>query len=398
MTPRTPSPSCPPRSSRTIFDEGKTERVAKTRNVGLDLLRFVAVFLVLGRHLDAVPANSVFLTVWRRGGWVGVDLFFVLSGYLVSGLLFDEYRRVGSVDIGRFLIRRGWKIYPAFWVFIAGTLLYRFLVEPAQPFLRTGRAAVAELLFVQNYVAGLWPHTWTLAVEEHFYIGLALLTSFLLARPSPDPFRGIPVIFTILALTCLGLRLWTGQLADSSEADWYRFAGTHLRIDSLFFGVLLAYGVRFRGWGDRLARIPTIIFVAAGIALLLPAFIWEIDHTTWLRTVGATAFYFAGGLLVVAATRLQHTRSRLLHILATLGAASYSIYLWHNAVNWWVALPATRALGEFRFPAYVAVYVCSACFFGWALSSLIEIPLLGVRDRWFPSRRLADERPLEQPS
>jgi len=77
----------------------------------IDLLRALAVFLVLGRHLRPCPAdiNPVLrhiTAVWKRGGWVGVDLFFVLSGFLVSGLLFREYEKYHKLHIGRFLIRR----------------------------------------------------------------------------------------------------------------------------------------------------------------------------------------------------------------------------------------------------------------------------------------------------
>src|SRR5262245_19628234 len=89
----------------------------------LDILRGVAILLVLGRHVidipDTVPplVRRLFF-VWRQIGWIGVDLFFVLSGFLVSGLLFGEYRLTGRIRLGRFLIRRGLKIYPSFYFFL----------------------------------------------------------------------------------------------------------------------------------------------------------------------------------------------------------------------------------------------------------------------------------------
>jgi peptidoglycan/LPS O-acetylase OafA/YrhL len=82
----------------------------------LDILRAIAVLLVLGRHEHA---NAL----WRRCGWVGVDLFFVLSGFLISGLLFSEYKKRGRLDLPRFYIRRGLKIYPSFYVLILATFL-----------------------------------------------------------------------------------------------------------------------------------------------------------------------------------------------------------------------------------------------------------------------------------
>src|SRR5579872_3973764 len=127
----------------------------------LDVLRGAAVVLVLGRHMGVVPLDAPgwiqdIMDVWVRAGWAGVDLFFVLSGFLVSGLLFREFQHTGRVDVPRFLVRRGFRIYPAFYAFLIATSL-------ASGTIATRRFA-AEALFVQNYVSGLWDHTWSLAV------------------------------------------------------------------------------------------------------------------------------------------------------------------------------------------------------------------------------------------
>src|SRR6188474_3449733 len=121
----------------------------------LDFLRGIAIVLVLMRH----QYLSGFTTTM---GWVGVDLFFVLSGFLVSGLLFREYLREGTVHVTRFLIRRGLKIYPAFYVFLLLSVWFGVTVRQAQI---PPRLLVGEILFLQNYVGRLWPHTWSLAVE-----------------------------------------------------------------------------------------------------------------------------------------------------------------------------------------------------------------------------------------
>src|SRR3974390_1422877 len=81
-----------------------------SRSMGLDALRAVAILLVLGRHANLSE-------VWSRIGWCGVDLFFVLSGFLISGLLFQEYKKRKSIDFMRFFILRGLKIYPSFYLF-----------------------------------------------------------------------------------------------------------------------------------------------------------------------------------------------------------------------------------------------------------------------------------------
>src|SRR5690349_6303271 len=138
------------------------------RSSTLDILRAVAILLVFGQH-------SVELPLVPAMGWVGVDLFFVLSGFLVSGLLFREYQQTRQIRSGRFLLRRGFKIYPQFYLMIGLTaLIARWDGHPV-----SGRQITAEALFVQNYFQGFWIHSWSLAIEEHFYILLAIGIAFL---------------------------------------------------------------------------------------------------------------------------------------------------------------------------------------------------------------------------
>src|SRR5215469_6695095 len=99
----------------------------------LDILRAIAVLLVIGNHVTWSP-------VLVRFGWTGVDLFFCLSGFLVSGLLFRDYRRYGTLHWKRFLIRRGFKIYPGYYALLLTTvLLDRFVREPGWPSVRWDR-------------------------------------------------------------------------------------------------------------------------------------------------------------------------------------------------------------------------------------------------------------------
>ena len=108
------------------------QTTAKTRLAGLDVLRAVAVLLVMGRHMWSPPASwpagvRVFSGMWHNGGWIGVDLFFVLSGFLVSGLLYREFQRHGRISALHFYARRAWKIYPPYYVMIAVTVILTLL-------------------------------------------------------------------------------------------------------------------------------------------------------------------------------------------------------------------------------------------------------------------------------
>lgn len=352
----------------------------------LDLLRFLAVFLVLGRHLIPCPESvspwlAAVTRAWHRGGWVGVDLFFVLSGFLVSGLLFREHRLQGHVRAGHFLVRRGFKIYPAFWALLAATLVLGGVNE-ASP-----RNVLGELLFLQNYLGRLWNHTWTLAIEEHFYFLLAGWVAWRCRRRPEAPFDGLPLWFAGVALACLALRAATSSSGLPYSHVTHLFP-THLRIDSLLFGVLLAHAWHHRDLGDR-AWLPRAApwMALAGIALLAPPFVWKIEETPWIAVFGLTGIYVGGGLLLLALLAVEPRRLRWLAPLTRMGRDSYSIYLWHMPVSaWGVQLAIEARGGPLLWPTYAALYLGGSLLVGVVLARAIEWPVLRLRDRLYPSR------------
>ena len=222
----------------------------KSRDQQLDMLRGIAILLVLGRHVH-------YLQFWHGIGWSGVDLFFVLSGFLISGLLFSEYKNTGRINVKRFWIRRAFKIYPPFYGLILLTVVYFLIWYKTVP-----RALLGDIFFVQNYVPGVWGHGWSLAVEEHFYIALPLLLMLMIrfSKDKENPFRRIPLISICLTILCLYLRV----SASHRTVEWERLAfPTHLRVDALFAGVALGY---FNHFDSKAFRQPPSLSIMAGWA------------------------------------------------------------------------------------------------------------------------------------
>src|SRR5205814_1907553 len=149
--------------------------LATHRNLQLDFLRGVAILLVILRHtaLFHIPGWEASLVQF---GWAGVDLFFVLSGFLISGLLFSEYRQNGMIRFARFAVRRALKIYPAFYFLVLLTVLAGIAFHTSDAVLRP---LLHDVFFIQSYIPGTYGHFWSLSVEEHFYILLPVLLYFI---------------------------------------------------------------------------------------------------------------------------------------------------------------------------------------------------------------------------
>jgi peptidoglycan/LPS O-acetylase OafA/YrhL len=367
-----------------------------SRILSLDLLRAVAVLLVLGRHVVVIPKIGqppaewfqVFY-LWKRIGWVGVDLFFVLSGFLVSGLLFKEYQKHRSISVKNFLIRRGLKIYPLFYLLLIVTyVVMNGILDKNAPWILFAR----EGLFYQNYLFGIWGHTWSLAVEEHFYLLLILLCFGLvkLFSRTENPFIWLVPIYLIVAASCLVGRVY---LANHYPFGGFTFVSpTHLRIDSLLLGTIVSYFYHFhRARMDALITGRSLYLMLLGCVLLFPAILFELEATPWVYTYGFTLYAYGSACLLLGMLYTKLPNMLPLRLIGGIGVYSYSIYLWHMPVAYWVTSLIRWLAGPewdswFTFEVLVAIYFIGSIGLGILISRLVEWPILRLRDRLVPSR------------
>jgi peptidoglycan/LPS O-acetylase OafA/YrhL len=381
-----------PELQNTNASAGSVTKDLNRRLSELDFLRGVAVILVLfGHHW----INDYL----QHAGWVGVDLFFVLSGFLVSGLLFSEYKKFGDVRPFHFLIRRGFKIYPLFYLSLLITAAYLIGFDTTFDGIGKVRVMLREVLFLQNYFGAFWWHHWSLAVEEHFYVFLCILVFVLTSKKilqSPRIFISISVA---IAVGCLILRILTNIYYP--ENSFRNYAATHLRIDSLFAGVTISYLYHFQlTFLEAFYRNYRIVFFCLiFIPLTFVPFTDPID-SFFIKTLGFTLIYIAFGSLLMVflfSSRVNRCLQRALTkqgyaAICGIGFYSYSTYLFHPYMLKFVVgeyysadLPGTRVLTATTVGSFL-VFFTGSIFLGVVSSKLIEIPFLKLREKYFPRR------------
>jgi peptidoglycan/LPS O-acetylase OafA/YrhL len=356
------------------------------RNLQLDFLRGVAILMVMVCHSIYIRPPTWDAVIWQPG-WSGVDLFFVVSGFLISGLLFSEYRKTAKIRFGRFAVRRAIKIYPAFWVLLLVTVAVKVVRHPVSLGDDIWQQVLHDVFFFQSYLPGTWGHFWSLSVEEHFYILLPLTMFFLLhaarRRSDRNPFTAIPKLFLVIAPALLIARLITARYMPFSWQT--HLFPTHLRLDSLLFGVVIAYYYHFHRerFTDFAMRRRVPILCAAAV-LLAPLF-FVSQYAPWMYTYGFTALYLGYGCLLVGFLHVpvdgfQRPILRGLRGIAYVGTFSYSIYLWHVP---WLTLVLRMHFIKSTTERLVFYYVGSVLL-GILTAKLVEFPALRLRERLFP--------------
>ncbi len=338
---------------------------------GLDALRAAAILLVIPRHAIDI-LRWPWIKPFGRYGWVGVDLFFVLSGFLIGSQLFLAAQRDGRVNFPRFYLKRSLRILPAF---LAVLLLYQVWpefneakgIDPAWHF----------LLFFMNFTRATdgFSHAWSLCVEEHFYLILPALVSVYLWRAKLVP----PAALIALVLGgSIALRYFLWSVGAPYYPAIYRPTITH--VDGLTVGVGLALLKVYRPaiW-ERLLRYPWSLF-GGGFALIVAGLWFFLDKEAAAgEVVTFTLISFGFGALVAAAQAPGFwLAERKIPGAATLAALAYTLYLTHKQMLHLAKTLVPHADDQQALTILVAValIVLASLTLHW----LVERPGLRLRD------------------
>jgi peptidoglycan/LPS O-acetylase OafA/YrhL len=345
----------------------------------LDGLRGVAILMVLAYHLGVLP-----------GGSLGVDVFFVLSGFLITTLLAEEWQRRGSISLGHFYLRRALRLLPAF---VTLLLLYGLstwlLRSPAE-----SEASRWEILVAGCYLAN-WPslhgismnglgHTWSLSIEEQFYLLWPALLAILLARGVSR--RRILWLVGAGIVGCIALRITLYHVhraagMDKATSTVRLYMGLDTRADSLLVGCLVGL---LAAWDllPRTRRFVRWTGLAALASILVLAYLARYSAET--QTIYYHGlFTLVAGMVAVVLVRLLAAPSRIgglvlqSALLVGVGRISYGLYLYHVLVIYWLR---PTGLG-WDHPRTMAAAL--GLSFGAAIVSYfgIERPCLRLKDR-----------------
>lgn len=362
--------------------------VPSKKYAGLDHLRALAITLVFLCHYRMF-GHPEWVNEIGGFGWIGVDLFFVLSGFLIAGQLFSDIRQDKPLQVKAFYLKRFFRIIPAYLV-----VLTIYFTVPAFKETNGIPPLWKFLTFTQNFGLDLsrsraFSHAWSLCIEEQFYLLLPFVVLFFVRSKT-----GSRAFYLVLALFIGGFIAraysWVHFIAplkgkDSFWFAWYKwiYYPTYTRLDGLLTGICMAGLFQFKPQlKERITRHGNI-FLLSSLVLLTGAYFLFTDSSTFAASVfGYPLIAVAFGAMVIAALSpscfLYRLSARFTGILAAL---SYSVYLSHKGVVHLTQNLISKLGLEYDSNWMMLICVVSTILAGLLLHYVVEKPFLRLRDR-----------------
>ncbi len=306
-----------------------SQALSTSRIPGLDFLRALAVFAVLVDHSGAFTGQGPRLL----NSATGVQMFFVLSGFLITWMLLDETQRQGHINLRAFYLRRFARLMPVFYAYVLIGTIMLLLVHKLVPW----GALAASLVYGLNYYQGLngapthfLSHCWSLAVEEQFYFIWPLTLAFML-RARMRLAKSI-----VLVLLCVWVYRAAAQLMGLAS-DEYLYRALEMRADHLLIGCLLAVLLKqaqVRSWFERThAAYPWLLLVLFAILSISGSYDGNLNYRYSVGyVIEPIATTLLLPLLVISAQNKRSPFAWFVNspLIVKVGQASYGIYLFHQ--------------------------------------------------------------------
>ena len=370
-----------------------TERKAAVRIHGLDTLRAAAIILVLAYHYMVVVSGKNTFGFMTEIGWTGVDLFFVLSGYLIGNQILSPIAHGRDFSLKTFYIRRLLRTLPNYYFILAMYFLFPLALSG------TKTAPVWQFLtFTQNF--GLRPgetftHSWSLCIEEQFYIVLPVVALLIASFGRAIRFGWFVIGAAVVAGMAVRGMAWLGHGHNAISAnDYYEhiYYSSFARFDELLPGVAIAMLKNFHAdTYSKITRKGNVLFVGGLVAVM--AMFYLFSHFLEIEGYGFGFCMTAFGYPLLATSFAVLTLSALstgsvLHRIRVPGAASialwsYAIYLAHKPIFKLAISPMSRLGIDTDSSLGIFIIMTAGLLGGWLLFRLVETPFMIIRTRLF---------------
>ena len=359
----------------------------------LDGLRAIAVLLVICDHwvyewvdIAHLPAPSFVRLPLFYWGWTGVDLFFVLSGFLIGRQLWSELDRTGRIDVWQFVLRRGLRIWPLYYVVLIGLALIRDARAPQWP----------DWIMLSNYVPTRYARSWSLSTEEQFYllmpVTLLAIRKFVAARWWP--YCVLALLIPVCASRAYTLAELSAHSLTPQRISDLMYSAFHLHCESLLIGTMVAW---ITLWKPELlspaasSRFAARVFLGAGAVAIFGIALRTLNREVFAYL--ALGCVYGAALCIALADTSPATEALRWRIWYPIARLSFGMYLNHLILREptdtiiRVMSQAFRASSREAFLAGLILTVLASAGMAAITFVCVEQPCLTLRDRWLAHRK-----------
>lgn len=361
----------------------------KTKLYGLDHVRALAIILVFIYHYGRLFESPQWVTSIGKFGWTGVDLFFVLSGFLIASQLFLESATQNGISLREFFIKRFFRIIPAYFVVVTVYFLFPALREREAPAPLWKYLTFTQNLGLDLRYQGTFSHAWSLCIEEQFYLLLPVILIILIYyRALKNGWIIIASLFVLgfaARVYCWYTFVVPAEATNTGWVYWYKciYYPTYARLDGLLAGISIAAVFAFKpALKERLARHGNL-WIFTGLLILIGAYFVCSDEQSMMASFAGFPLTDIGyGFLVLGAVShtsfLYKVSSR---VTSRIASWSYAIYLTHKIVihvtQQYVSKGSIQKDSTWMF----MICIAGSLLAGYVLHVVIEKPALKIRHK-----------------